>query len=48
MKVSAEQRLRLTELGITHRAMSSDDYTAQVAELIEVWKPLIIAAGVTE
>jgi len=39
---------RLTELGITHTAMSSAEYTSLVAELIEVWAPLIKAAGIAE
>ena len=39
---------RLVELGITHRAMSTDEYTALVAELIDVWAPLIKSAGVKE
>lgn len=43
-----EVQQRLTELGITHRAMSSEEYTALVAELIDVWAPLIIAAGIAE
>ncbi|MGB7244409.1 MAG: tripartite tricarboxylate transporter substrate-binding protein, partial [Sulfitobacter sp.] len=43
-----EVRDRLTELGITHTAMSTEDYTTLVGELIEVWKPLIIAAGIAE
>ncbi|WP_159086966.1 Bug family tripartite tricarboxylate transporter substrate binding protein [Loktanella sp. Alg231-35] len=43
-----EVRDRLTELGITHTAMSTEDYSTLVGELIEVWKPLIIAAGIAE
>ena len=43
-----EVETRLTELGITHRAMSSDEYTALVAELIDVWAPLITATGIAE
>jgi tripartite-type tricarboxylate transporter receptor subunit TctC len=39
---------RLTELGITHRAMSTEEYTALVAELIDVWAPLIKSAGIAE
>lgn len=39
---------RLTELGITHTAMSSEGYTALVGELIGVWAPLIEAAGIKE
>ena len=37
---------RLTELGITHTPMSTEAYTALVAELIDVWAPLIEAAGI--
>jgi tripartite-type tricarboxylate transporter receptor subunit TctC len=43
-----EVKVRLTELGITHRAISSEDYTAFVAKQIEVWAPLIKAAGIAE
>ncbi|WP_299987173.1 tripartite tricarboxylate transporter substrate binding protein [uncultured Ruegeria sp.] len=43
-----EVRQRLTELGIAHRSMSSEEYTALVGELIEVWAPLITAAGIKE
>lgn len=43
-----EVQTKLTDLGITHRAMSSDEYHAFVAKQIEVWAPLIIAAGITE
>jgi len=39
---------RLVELGITHRAMSSAEYTSLVAELIGVWAPLIKSAGIAE
>jgi len=39
---------RLVELGITHRAMSTAEYTSLVAELIDVWAPLIKAAGIAE
>ncbi|MDH3643580.1 MAG: tripartite tricarboxylate transporter substrate binding protein [Gammaproteobacteria bacterium] len=39
---------RLVELGITHRAMSTEEYTALVAELIDVWAPLIKSAGIAE
>lgn len=39
---------RLVELGITHRAMSSEEYTAFVANLIDVWAPLIKSAGIAE
>lgn len=43
-----EVKQRLTELGITHTASSSEDYAAFVAKQIEVWAPLIIAAGIAE
>jgi len=43
-----EVKVRLTELGITHRAMSTEEYTALVAELIDVWAPLIRSAGIAE
>ena len=43
-----EVQARLTELGITHTPMSSEDYTAFVANSIEVWSPLIKAAGIVE
>ena len=39
---------RLTELGITHRAMPSAEYTDFVAEQIDVWAPLMAAAGIVE
>jgi len=39
---------RLTELGITHRPMSTEDYAALVADLIDVWQPLIISSGIAE
>lgn len=39
---------RLKELGITHAAMSTEDYTAFVANSIEVWAPLIESAGIKE
>ena len=39
---------RLTELGITHRAISTEEYTAFVTKQIDVWAPLIIAAGIAE
>ena len=45
---SPKVQARLTELGITHTAMSSAEYTSLVAELIEVWAPLIKAAGIAE
>lgn len=43
-----EVKARLAELGITPRPMSSADYTAQVADLIDTWAPLIEAAGIKE
>jgi tripartite-type tricarboxylate transporter receptor subunit TctC len=43
-----EVQSRLTELGITHRAMSTEDYTSFVAQQIDIWAPLIISAGVAE
>jgi tripartite-type tricarboxylate transporter receptor subunit TctC len=39
---------RLKELGITHTAMSTEEYTAFVANSIEVWAPLIESAGIKE
>ncbi len=39
---------RLVELGITHAPMSSDEYTALVAKMIDVWAPLIRSAGIAE
>ncbi|GAB4521940.1 MAG: tripartite tricarboxylate transporter substrate binding protein [Roseibium sp.] len=39
---------KLTDLGITHVAMSSQDYETLVGELIGVWAPLIEAAGIKE
>lgn len=39
---------RLTELGITHTAMSTQEYTSLVADLIDVWAPLIRSAGIAE
>ena len=45
---SPDVQARLTELGITHTAMSTEEYTSLVAELIEVWAPLIKAAGIAE
>lgn len=45
---SDEVQARLTELGITHTAMSSDDYAALVKKQIEVWAPLITKAGIVE
>lgn len=41
-------KARLVELGITHRAMSTAEYTSLVAELIGVWAPLIKSAGIAE
>ncbi len=43
-----EVQQRLTDLGITHTAMSVGDYTTFVEEQIDVWKPLIISAGIAE
>ena len=45
---SSEVQKRLVELGITHRAMSTEEYTSLVAELIDVWAPLIKSAGIAE
>lgn len=45
---SAEVKKRLVELGITHTAMSSQDYTGFVSKSIEIWAPLIKSAGVKE
>ncbi|PKP85480.1 MAG: twin-arginine translocation pathway signal protein [Alphaproteobacteria bacterium HGW-Alphaproteobacteria-2] len=45
---SPEVQARLAELGISPRAMSSADYTALVADLIDTWAPLIEAAGIKE
>jgi len=39
---------RLIELGITHTAMSTEDYTKFVADLIDIWAPLIISSGIAE
>lgn len=46
--MNLDAQAKLTELGITHREMSSDDYQAFVAKQIEVWAPLIVAAGIKE
>jgi len=43
-----EVQTKLTDLGITHVEMSSEDYEALVADLIGVWAPLIEAAGIKE
>ncbi len=43
-----EVQTKLTDLGITHVAMSSEEYEALVGELIGVWAPLIEAAGIKE
>ena len=43
-----EVQTKLTDLGITHVAMSSEEYEALVADLIGVWAPLIEAAGIKE
>lgn len=45
---NAEVQERLVELGISHRAISTTEYTQQVENLIEVWAPLIESAGVVE
>lgn len=45
---SADVQTKLTELGITHVAMSSEEYEALVGDLIGVWAPLIEAAGIKE
>jgi tripartite-type tricarboxylate transporter receptor subunit TctC len=45
---SPEVQEKLTDLGITHVAMPSEEYEALVAELIGVWAPLIEAAGIAE
>lgn len=39
---------RLTELGISHRAMSTQDYATFVADQIGIWAPLIKSAGIAE
>jgi tripartite-type tricarboxylate transporter receptor subunit TctC len=43
-----EVKVRLTELGITHSALSTKEYTAFVAKQIDVWAPLIKASGIAE
>jgi len=43
-----EVQTKLTDLGITHVAMSSEEYEALVGELIGVWATLIEAAGIKE
>lgn len=43
-----EVQQRLTELGVTHRAISSEEYTTFVTEQIGIWAPLIEAAGIAE
>lgn len=45
---SPEVQERFVELGITHRAMASEEYTGLVEELIDVWAPLIQSAGIAE
>jgi len=45
---SPKVQARLTELGITHTAMSTQEYTSLVADLIDVWAPLIRSAGIAE
>lgn len=39
---------RLNELGITHRAMSTEEYTSLVEKLIGDWAPLIKSAGIAQ
>lgn len=43
-----EVQVRLTELGITHRAIPSAEYAAFVEQQIDTWAPLINAAGIVE
>lgn len=43
-----EVQKKLTDLGINHVAMASEEYEALVADLIGVWAPLIEAAGIKE
>ena len=43
-----EVQAKLTDLGISHVAISSEEYEALVADLIGVWAPLIQAAGIAE
>ncbi len=43
-----EVQKRLIELGITHTPMSTADYTSFVKKSIDVWAPLIKAAGIAE
>ncbi|MDW3223605.1 MAG: tripartite tricarboxylate transporter substrate binding protein [Paracoccaceae bacterium] len=43
-----EVQSRLTELGITHTPMSSEEYTGFVTKQIDVWAPLIVSAGIAE
>lgn len=39
---------RLTKLGVTHTAMSSEDYGQFVADQIQIWAPLITSSGISE
>lgn len=43
-----EVQTKLTDLGITHVAMSTEEYETLVSDLIGVWAPLIEAAGISE
>lgn len=43
-----EVEQRLVELGVTHTAMSTQNYTDFVTEQIKVWAPLIISSGIVE
>lgn len=43
-----EVQAKLTDLGVTHVVMPSEDYEALVGELIDVWAPPIDAAGIKE
>lgn len=45
---SDEVKERLIELGITHSAMTSAEYTQFVADSISTWAPLIKSAGIVE
>ncbi|MEM0947110.1 MAG: tripartite tricarboxylate transporter substrate binding protein [Pseudomonadota bacterium] len=44
---SPEVQTKLTDLGITHVSMSSEDYETLVGDLIGTWAPLIEAAGIS-
>lgn len=41
-------QVRLTELGVTHNAISSEEYDTFVADQIAIWEPLIISSGISE